>query len=1137
MLSFIQPDHAPADVMVPPPCAGMRQWDFNHLPLADQLQALGEDATPPSYSSVYFFNKWSRELPDAPCLLVPNATATAYITFSYMQYNVATNVIARYWASKLNPAWLDVGRTRAMAALDAPVALLVKDLPTSHFLIIAFHKLRIPVLLISPRNSPAGVSHLVTTGKVSAILIEDGLRSLLEPQVAHIPTYSVPLVNPDELLRAPVVPPVPHCTDVDAEDIAIIVHSSGTTGFPKLLPTPHRAMYFSGLWFALTDRYYARRKRSSALMVLPLFHAYGARAMISTVIGGQALVLPLTTTWPVSAAQTAASLKQSKATILYTVPAIIEQLVSNTSMYEALSGLRTLYYAGAPLSVETVQLLRDQIGIRLTNVYGSSEGGLVLLGCVEASHGDSDSRGDEMTLGPLTHAYMEDVEKDLYELVIHRDSIMAGHMQTDEQGWYRSGDLFQHRGNEHYVLIGRKDDTLVHTNGEKTLAQPMENTLIGFEPVILRALVVGSNRPCTAALIELDPEVAALLSQEEINTRIANAFAQANVTAPQHSHLLYPDMVTVLPLGGPSLLTTDKGTVRRRPCMELFAHKIDALYNALDDSQASSQPLTLSTAIAKCSASELEQKLRELLTQFLPKGSADLLKTNDEWRQLDFFSNLGIDSLQATHARGRIAKSFGFRLSAESIFTYSTIEQLAKWMIKQNDGMAVATTSQVVSDASVTEAQNNRTLEYIRKFTDFSDLIVHPKGDVISHETEAGVLLTGATGSLGAWVLDALVQRPVDRVKTVFVLVRGGADKAIERVRESLRQRHCNVAAFDAALAAMHVVVLGNYNTNDVMFGQTIEVYKQLEQEVSVIMHVAWSVGFNKPVQAYADQMFNVAQFARLAAVPAIRSSSQLKRIVFTSSVSVALAYPAVSGGSYNVPEDELDIQAASAVAGYSRSKFAAESILMEAYRQLGVPAKVVRVGQIAGDREHGVWTNATEMNALLTYAPTTVHALPSSGVSRIVDWVPVDDVARTLLEFALDTPRTASVYNLVNPKSISWSEFVDILRRALPTTNFDVQPYSKWVEGLSKDLNSGESEEDIKKRNPFFELIPFLQQSVGNGCADVDDKVLVFMTDSAQRDSSVIRSLPAIDDALVRKYLRGWQRVGLIDSQVEIAE
>ncbi|KAF9559411.1 hypothetical protein EC968_006620 [Mortierella alpina] len=713
---------------------------------------------------------------------------------------------------------------------------------------------------------------------------------------------------------------------------------------------------------------------------------------------------------------------------------------------------------------------------------------------------------------------------------------MAGHMQTDEQGWYRSGDLFQHRGNEHYVLTGRKDDTLVHTNGEKTLALSMENILVGYEPVILRALVVGANRPCTAALIELDPEIAASLSQQEIDTRISNAFVQANVTAPQHSHLLYPDMATVLPLGGPSLLTTDKGTIRRRPCIELFAQEIDALYSALDDSQSSSQRLTCSPTSIKYSTSELEERLRELLIQLLPADPADLLKTDDEWRQLDFFSDLGIDSLQATHARGRIAKSFGFRLSAESIFTYSTVEQLAKWMIKQRDGMAVAT-SKIACDESMAEAQNKRTLQYIRQFTDFSDLIVRPKGDVITRETEAGVLLTGATGSLGTWLLDALVKRPVDRVKTVFVLVRGDASKAEERVRVSLRERHCNVAAFDAALAANRVMVLGNYDTSDVNFGQTTGVYKQLEQEVSVIIHAAWSVGFNKPVQAYADQMFNVAQFARLAAVPAIRSSVQPKRVVFTSSISVALTYPAASGGSYNVPEEELDIQAATAVAGYSRSKFAAERILMEASRQLGIPAKVVRVGQIAGDREHGVWTNTTEMNALLTCAPITIHALPSSGVSKVVDWVPVDDVAGGLLEFALDTPRTTSIYNLVNPKSISWSDYVGILRRALPTTAFDVQPYDKWVEGLSKDLDFSENEVDIKKCSPFFELIPFLQKSVANGGADTDDEALVFMTDSAQRDSSVVRNLLAVDDALVRKYLRGWQRIGWIDSQVQIAE
>ena len=76
-----------------------------------------------------------------------------------------------------------------------------------------------------------------------------------------------------------------------------------------------------------------------------------------------------------------------------------------------------------------------------------------------------------------------------------------------------------------------------------------------------------------------------------------------------------------------------------------------------------------------------------------------------------------------------------------------------------------------------------------------------------------------------------------------------------------------------------------------------------------------------------------------------------------------------------------------------------------------------------------------------------------------------------------------------------------------------------------------------IKKRNPFFELIPFLQQSVNQDSEDNDDKALAFMTDAAQRDSTVIRGLPAMDDGLVRKFLRGWKRAGLIDPKVEIAE
>ncbi|KAG0045814.1 hypothetical protein BGZ83_008952, partial [Gryganskiella cystojenkinii] len=61
--------------------------------------------------------------------------------------------------------------------------------------------------------------------------------------------------------------------------------------------------------------------------------------------------------------------------------------------------------------------------------------------------------------------------------------------------------------------------------------------------------------------------------------------------------------------------------------------------------------------------------------------------------------------------------------------------------------------------------------------------------------------------------------------------------------------------------------------------------------------------------------------------------------------------------------------------------------------------------------------------------------------------------------------------------------------------------------------------------------------QSAANGGSDGENQAAVFVTAAAERDSSVIGSLPAIDDALVRKYLRGWKRAGLIDSHVEIAE
>lgn len=99
---------------------------------------------------------------------------------------------------------------------------------------------------ISPRNSPAAVAHLLQKVKVAHVLVgsERAFRALISESLALIegeekPTISVMLSNDTIYLEddedfVPLAPVKYH-----AGDIAYLVHSSGSTAFPKPIPWTH----------------------------------------------------------------------------------------------------------------------------------------------------------------------------------------------------------------------------------------------------------------------------------------------------------------------------------------------------------------------------------------------------------------------------------------------------------------------------------------------------------------------------------------------------------------------------------------------------------------------------------------------------------------------------------------------------------------------------------------------------------------------------------------------------------------------------------------------------------------------------------------------------------------------------------
>lgn len=77
---------------------------------------------------------------------------------------------------------------------------------------------------------------------------------------------------------------------------------------------------------------------------------------------------------------------------------------------------------------------------------------------------------------------------------------------TDDQGWFRTGDLGELDEQGFIRITGRAKEILVTAGGKNVSPGPLEDQLRAT-PLISQALVVGDGRPFVAALITLDPEV------------------------------------------------------------------------------------------------------------------------------------------------------------------------------------------------------------------------------------------------------------------------------------------------------------------------------------------------------------------------------------------------------------------------------------------------------------------------------------------------------------------------------------------------------------------------------------------------------------------------------------------------------
>ncbi|KAI1783602.1 ketoacyl-synt-domain-containing protein [Ganoderma leucocontextum] len=312
-----------------------------------------------------------------------------------------------------------------------------------------------------------------------------------------------------------------------------------------------------------------------------------------------------------------------------------------------------------------------------------------------------------------------------------------------------------------------------------------------------------------------------------------------------------------------------------------------------------------------------------------------------------------------------------------------------------------------------------------------ADLPSHPAptSEGRSGQRYGAIVVTGTTGSVGAHILEHLLQdSPYSKV---YALVRYGEDVVVTVARQfdAFSSRGLDIHL----LTSERLAVVGCAFEED-RLGLTMEAYEEIRSSVSHIVHVGWPVNFQSPLSLFKTALVGLRRLIDLA--DAAQEFGPVS-LLYGSSSAIFKNYTGAE------PPRERPLDAVVAVGeGYSESKWIAEQLLQVASERNLVRGVVVRIGQQTGGK-NGAW-KPTEWFPAIVAASAALGCLPAG--QGVVSWLPVEVAAQALVEM-VNTRSPYTILHLRHPRPITWSEVMEELSKILDAS---MVPYVEWISKLT---------------------------------------------------------------------------------------
>lgn len=301
------------------------------------------------------------------------------------------------------------------------------------------------------------------------------------------------------------------------EDVALLLHTSGTTSRPKLVPLLHRNLLASARHIADTLRL---SPADRCLQIMPLFHIHGlVAAVLASLHAGASLFL----TPGFDAFRFLRWLEESGATWTTAVPTMYQAVLPRARRQpDAVRGrLRLLRSSSASLPPQVMRELEEVFAAPVIEAYGMTEaahqmtsnplppgvrkpgtvglpaGPLVRVADAEGRFLETGTEGEVVISGPnVTPGYVNNPEANA-----------AAFFEAEGRRWFRTGDLGRFDEDGYLTLVGRIKE-IINRGGEKVAPLEVDNVLMEH-PAVRQVVTFALPHPV------LGEEVAAAVVLEE----------------------------------------------------------------------------------------------------------------------------------------------------------------------------------------------------------------------------------------------------------------------------------------------------------------------------------------------------------------------------------------------------------------------------------------------------------------------------------------------------------------------------------------------------------------------------------------------------------------------------------------------